>query len=203
VRAASTKRRKTKTTRTIIMLKKILLAVVILLAIPLVAALFVKQNYSVEAEVVIEQPPIVVFDYIRFLTNQDNFSVWAAMDPNMQKSYRGVDGTVGFVSSWHSENSDVGTGEQEIKAITDGQRIEYELRFYQPFTAVSPAYMQTDAVNDTTTRVRWGFAGHMPYPMNLMLLFVDVEGMIAADLQQGLENLKLILETPAEPLAAG
>lgn len=179
------------------MIKKLLLAVVVLLAIPLVAALFVKQDYKVETQIIIKQPVTVVFDYIRFLTNQDNFSVWAALDPNMQKTDQGVDGTVGFVSGWHSENADVGTGEQEIKAIVEGARIDYELRFYQPYAAVSPAYMQTEAVNAEQTRVTWGFAGHIPYPINLMLLFIDVEAMITADLQQGLENLKLILETPA------
>ena len=178
------------------MIKKILLVLGILLAIPLVTALFVKQDYEVETQVVIQQPAQVVFDYIRFLGNQDNFSVWAAMDPNMQKSYRGVDGTVGFVSAWQSDNPDVGSGEQEIKAIQEGQRIDFELRFYQPFEAVSPAYMTTEAIAPDQTRVSWGFAGHMPYPMNLMLLVMDVEAIIAADLQQGLDNLKLILEAP-------
>jgi uncharacterized protein YndB with AHSA1/START domain len=178
------------------MLKKILLAIVALLAIPLVAALFVKQDYQVTTQVVIEQQKTVVFDYIRFLTNQENFSVWAAMDPNMQKTYTGVDGTVGFVSRWQSDNPDVGTGEQEIKAINEGEQIDFELRFYEPFTAVSPAYMKTEALSAEKTKVTWGFTGHMSYPMNLMLLFMDVEGMIAADLQQGLDNLKLILEAP-------
>jgi hypothetical protein len=179
------------------MLKKIILAVVILAAIPLVVALFVKQDYTVRTEVIIQQPELVVFDYIRFLTNQDNFSVWASLDPNMQKTYKGVDGTVGFISAWHSDNPDVGSGEQEIKAIVEAERIDYELRFFEPFAAVSPAYMQTEAITDQQTRVTWGFAGHMSYPMNLMLLVMDVEAMVAADLQQGLENLKLILEAPA------
>lgn len=178
------------------MIKKILLVLGVLLAIPLVVALFVKQDYKVETQVVIQQPAQVVFDYIRFLGNQDNFSVWAAMDPNMQKSYRGVDGTVGFVSAWQSDNPDVGSGEQEIKAIQEGQRIDFELRFYQPFESVSPAYMTTETIAPAQTRVSWGFAGHMPYPMNLMLLLMDVETIIAADLQQGLDNLKLILEAP-------
>lgn len=182
------------------MIKKILLVIVILLAIPLLAALLVKQHYQVTAEVVIKQPKILVFDYIRFLSNQDNFSVWAAMDPNMQKTSQGVDGTVGYIAGWHSENPDVGSGEQEIRAITEGERIDYELRFFQPFASVSPAYLQTEALTEQQTRVTWGFAGHMPYPMNLMLLFMDVEDMITTDLQQGLDNLKLILETPpAEP----
>lgn len=34
----------------------------------------------------------------------------------------------------------------------------------------------------------------MPYPFNLMLLFMDMEEMIGNDLQTGLENLKLVLE---------
>lgn len=179
------------------MLKKVLVVLAALLAIPLLAALFMKQDYQVEARVQINQPVLLVFDYVRFVSNQQNFSVWAALDPNMQTASRGVDGTPGFVASWHSENPDVGTGEQEIITITEGQRIELELRFYEPFTAVSPAYLQTEAINDNQTLVSWGFAGHMPYPMNLMLLFIDVESMIAADLQQGLDNLKLILESPA------
>ena len=51
------------------------------------------------------------------------------MDPDMKKTYRGTDGTVGFVSAWDSEKDDVGKGEQEIIKITDGERIDYELRF--------------------------------------------------------------------------
>ena len=185
------------------MIKKILLVMLLLLATPLLLALFVKQDYKVETQVVIQQPAQLVFDYIRFLSNQDNFSVWAAMDPNMQKSYRGVDGTVGFISSWRSDNPDVGSGEQEITAITEAERIEFELRFTEPFASVSPAYMTTEAITAQQTRVSWGFAGRMPYPMNLMLLVMDVESIIAADLQQGLDNLKLILEAPpAEPVKA-
>ena len=178
------------------MIKKVLLVLGFLLALPLITTLFVRQDYKVETQVVIDQPVQLVFDYIRFLGNQDSFSVWAGLDPNMQKSYRGVDGTVGFVSAWQSDNPDVGSGEQEIKAIAEAKRIDFELRFYQPFAAVSPAYMTTEAIAPQQTRVSWGFAGHMSYPMNLMLLFMDVESIIAADLQQGLDNLKLILEAP-------
>lgn len=178
------------------MIKKILLALLVLLAIPLVTALFVKNQYVVTTHINIKRPVPIVFDYIRFLTNQDNYSVWATMDPQMIKSYRGIDGTVGFVSSWHSENPDVGTGEQEIIAIVEEQRIDYELRFLEPFSGTAPAHMLTKAINPQETEVTWVFEGSLPYPMNLMLLFVDMEALIRADLQQGLENLKLILEAP-------
>jgi len=34
----------------------------------------------------------------------------------------------------------------------------------------------------------------MPYPMNLMLLFIDMDAELGKNLQGGLDNLKAILE---------
>lgn len=34
----------------------------------------------------------------------------------------------------------------------------------------------------------------MPYSMNLTLFFMDIEEMIAPDLEKGLQNLKTIME---------
>jgi hypothetical protein len=44
----------------------------------------------------------------------------------MVKSYRGTDTTVGFVSARASENPNVGLGEQQIIAIDEGKRIDFE-----------------------------------------------------------------------------
>lgn len=171
-------------------LKKILIVVGILIAIPLIVALFVKKEYAVEKEIVINKPKTEVFEYIKLLKNQDNFSKWATIDPNMKKSYKGTDGTVGFVSHWESDNEEVGWGEQEIKKITEGERIDFELRFIKPFEATEPAFMSTETVSENQTKVKWGFSGYMDYPMNLMLLFMDFEKMIGDDLQTGLTKLK-------------
>jgi len=175
-------------------LKKIVIVLAILFAIPLVVALFVKKDYGVEKEIIIDKPKQEVFDYIRFLKNQDNFSKWATMDPNMKKTYRGTDGTVGFVSAWESDNSDVGNGEQEIIKITEGERIDFELRFMKSFESTESAYMTTESVSENQTKVKWGFSGHMKYPMNLMMLFMNFEKMIGDDLQAGLNKLKTELE---------
>ena len=124
-------------------LKKILITLGILIAIPLIAALFIKKDYAVEREIIINKPKQEIFDYIRFLKNQDNYSKWAMMDPSMKKTYTGTDGTVGFISAWDSNNKDVGKGEQEITKITEGFRIEFKLRFKLPFEAEDDAYMTT------------------------------------------------------------
>lgn len=174
--------------------KKILLGLVILIAIPFIVALFVAKEYAVEREININKPKTEVFDYIKHLKNQDTYSKWNNMDPNMKKEYRGTDGEVGFVSAWDSDNEDVGAGEQEIKKITEGERIDFELRFLKPFEATEPAYMITEVVSDVETKVKWGFSGKMPYPMNIMMLFMNMEEMIGADLEEGLKNLKVVLE---------
>ncbi|WP_348771897.1 SRPBCC family protein [Pseudoalteromonas sp. MMG013] len=175
------------------MLKPVFTILFFLLAAPLILALFIANSYHVERSVVIEQPVEVVFNYIKYLKNQDKYSRWANIDPNMKKDYRGIDAQVGFVSAWHSEHPDVGTGEQEIVGITPMQRIDYELRFLAPFEATEPAYMLTKRIGETT-EVKWGFQGHMNYPMNLTFLFIDFEKQIGDDLQAGLDQLKRILE---------
>lgn len=175
-------------------LKKILIGLTVIIVIPLIVALFVKKDYAVQREVTINKPKQEVFDYIKFLKNQDNYSKWNKIDPAMKKSYKGTDGTVGFVARWESDNKNVGWGEQEIKKITPGERIDFELRFIKPFEATESAYMTTGTVNENQTKVTWGFNGHMNYPMNLMLLFMDMEKMIGGDLETGLNNLKSILE---------
>ena len=176
------------------MIKKISLLIASIIAIPFIIALFMKTDYSVEQNVTINATNAEVFNYIKLLKNQDNFSKWAMMDPNMKKSYQGVDGTVGFVSAWDSENEEVGKGEQEIIKISEGKRIDFELRFLSPFEATSPAYMITTAISENTTNVAWGFQGHIDYPMNIMFLFMNFEQVIGDDLQTGLNNLKVIIE---------
>ncbi len=174
--------------------KKVLLVIGGLIALFLIIALFVKKDYSVEREITINKAKQNVFDYIKFLKNQDNYSKWATMDPAMTKTYRGTDGEVGFVSAWDSKVEDVGTGEQEIKKITDGERLDFELRFIKPFESTEKAYMTTENVTEGQTKVKWGFNGHMNYPMNMMLMFMDFEKMIGDDLDTGLKNLKAVLE---------
>ncbi|MFT3912280.1 MAG: SRPBCC family protein [Ferruginibacter sp.] len=172
--------------------KKILIILVLLIVVLLVVALFLDKDYTIQREVTINKPKTEVFNYIKYLKNQNDYSKWAKMDPNMKKEFRGTDATVGFVSAWEG-NKDVGQGEQEIKGIKDGESVDYEIRFKKPFESVAQAKMSTEAAGETQTKVKWSFSGHMPYPMNLMRLF-GMEKMVGDDLQTGLNNLKALQE---------
>src|SRR6478752_5632333 len=122
-------------------LKRIAIGLVALIDILLIVALFVKKDYNIQREIVINKPKKEVFDYIRFVKNQDNYSKWNMTDPDMKKTYIGNDGTPGFVYSWKSDDDNVGAGEQEITAIKEGEALEMELRFKIPFEMTNYAYM--------------------------------------------------------------
>lgn len=174
--------------------KRILLFIVALIVILLVAALFLSKDMNASRDVIINKPNAEVFNYIKFVKNQDNFSKWNLMDPAMKKTYTGTDGTVGFNYAWHSKNGDVGKGDQTITAIKDGERLDCNLHFIKPFESNAKTFMVTMPVNDSTTKITWGFEGKMPYPFNIMRLFMNPEKAIGDDFSTGLTNLKAVLE---------
>ena len=171
-------------------LKRILIGIVAIIAVLLLTALFVNKDYNVERSVSINKPKEQVFSFVKQAKNQDQYNKWIQADPQVKKTYRGEDGTVGFVYAW--ESKEVGKGEQEISSIREGEQIDFALRFKEPFESNAAARMTTEAVADNQTKVSWRMEGSSPYPMNLMNLFVP--SVLGKDLEASLENLKTILE---------
>lgn len=175
-------------------LKKLLLLIIALVAIVLITAFFLDKDYHIARTIEIKASKDQVFEYVKDLKNQEKYGVWAKMDPNMKRKYTGTDGEVGFISAWNSKKEDVGVGEQEIIEITHGERIDYQLRFKEPLEATHTAYMEFKEINANSTNVTWGFDGTMRWPMNFMLLFMDMDEMLGSDLDSGLKNLKELQE---------
>jgi uncharacterized protein YndB with AHSA1/START domain len=169
---------------------KILIVIAIIIVIPFIIALFAKKEFAIEKEVVINKPKQEVFTYVKFLKNQDHYNKWTMMDADLKKEFKGTDGTFGFVYGWDGKKA--GKGEQELKKITEGERIDLELRFMKPFESMAAAYLTTDPVSANQTRVKWGMNGVTPYPRNFMNLFMN--NFLGKALQENLLNLKAILE---------
>lgn len=167
--------------------------VLFIIALPFIAAFFVKKEYSVQSEIKIDRPSPMVFDYLKYLKNHESFSKWGKSDAHVIKQYHGTDGTVGFIASWESRNKQVGKGQQQIKKISIGKRIDFELVFIKPYSSIAHSYLIIDAVSRNETIVTWGFDSKMSYPMNLMLLF-NIKKVIGKDLSSGLSSLKQELE---------
>ena len=170
---------------------RISIAILVIIAIPLIMALFIKKDYHIEREITINTPKQIVFDYIKYLKNQDNYSTWVMMDPNMKKTFTGTDGTVGFIYAWDG-NKKAGKGAQEITHIIEGEKINIEVRFIKPMEGVAYTPFTLTPVADGHTRVKWDVMGTNKYPFNLMNLFCDK--MMGPDMEKSLVRLKDILE---------
>lgn len=173
----------------------IIILIIIGAAVGLIVVLGIVMNKQmhIEKSVIINKPKQHVFDYVKLVKNQDNFSVWNMKDPNMKKEYRGTDGQVGFVYTWDSSSDkNVGAGEQEIKAIKEGESVDFELRFKRPMENTSFSKMKTEAISPNETKVIWSFDGDMKFPMNIMKGVF--QKMLGKDMEKGLTNLKGLLD---------
>lgn len=159
-----------------------------------IVAAFTKKEYAVQRTIRVHKPKEEVFHFISSIRNQDSFSKWANLDPNMKKEYKGEDRTVGFISKWESPQKNVGQGEQEIIKITPGERIDTEIRFLKPMRAVGAGFLATHFISDNETEVSWGMSSRMNYPFNFLLLVIPMKKMLGNDFQEGLENMKRQIE---------
>ncbi|WP_188442309.1 SRPBCC family protein [Planktosalinus lacus] len=168
----------------------ILAAIVLILIILMSIA---PKNYHVNRSVIIQRPLSEVFEYIKYIKNQDNWSPWGKKDPDMEKTFTGTDGTVGFISHWKG-NKQVGEGEQEITGVFKNERLETKLRFLKPWKSESDAYIKVEEVTPETTKVIWGFSGVNKPPGNLFMVFFNMDKTVGKDFEEGLLNLKQQLE---------
>jgi hypothetical protein len=173
--------------------KKLLIGVLCLIALPFIVALFVPKSYTVSVSETINVSKDSVYNYIRILNNQKNYSVWVMEDPNLVPEIIGTDGTVGAIQKWNSTNENVGEGEQEITALTV-DRMDVDLRFKRPFEGTAKAANILKAVSENQTLVTGEFYSNDPYPFNLPS-YLFGRKMIEEAEAKNLKNIKRILET--------
>ncbi len=171
----------------------ILIIIGAFIALIIILGIVMSKEMQVEKSVTINKPKQPVFDYVKMVRNQDNFSIWNMKDPNMKKEHKGTDGQVGFIYAWDSAaDKNAGAGEQEIKAIKEGESIDFELRFKRPMENTSSSYMRTESISANETKVIWGFKGETKFPINIMKGMF--EKLLGKDMEKSLGNLKQILD---------
>ncbi len=178
-------------------MKKIILFLLLLI----VAAFAITYFYAsskpttklVEQSIEIASDHQTIFNYIKYYKNQIEYSPWAKMDPNTQRTFQGTDGEIGSVHAWKSTHKQVGNGTLALKSIDQGKEIVWDLEFTEPFEVKSEPYMRTEFIDSNTTKVVWGVEMKMPVPVNAFLLESE-SANLAALFDQGLKDLKSILE---------
>jgi len=160
----------------------------------IILAAIAPKTYNVSRSIVIDKPKEIVFPYLKMVKNQDHWSPWKKKDPTMKQTFTGTDGEVGFKSSWIG-NKEVGEGSQTIIAIVENERIDNHLVFLKPWKSESDGYYTVAEEGPGQTKVVWGFTGQNKFPTTIFMLFFNMDKAVGKDFEEGLQNLKKILES--------
>ena len=164
-----------------------------LIALIFVVALAVGKDMNYEKSVLINGSKEKVWKHVGTLTAMDQWSPWNARDPNMKSELTGTDGEPGAKQSWVSDVKNVGEGNQTIIAVDAMNRLDTKLNFIKPFKSTADAYVTLESESDKV-KATWGFKSQMPYPMNIMKLFMNFEKNMDKDFGDGLNKLKNLSE---------
>lgn len=180
------------------MVKKILGTLLVVVVVLLGGALFLPQQVHVSRVVVVNRPVAAVFPWLTSLHRFNEWSPWAALDPNVKLDFSGPDAGVGATMTW-SGNSKVGTGRQSIKEVVADQKVVCDLQFGGSGPAQAAWLLSPD---ETGTRIEWTLdmdVGNNPIG-RYVGLFLD--RMVGPDYERGLANLKQLVERAPEPQPA-
>ncbi len=148
--------------------------------------------FSVSRSAVIEAPAESVFARLVDFHEWSAWSPWAKRDPSATTSFEGPESGVGASMAW-SGNRKVGAGKMTILECVKDELLRLKLDFERPMRATNAASFELKPEGDAT-RVVWSMKGKNDFQAKLFSLFVNCEKLVGGDFEQGLANLKALVE---------
>jgi len=154
-------------------------------------------HITVQRSQVINAPETVVFPYLNNLHRFNDWSPWAARDPQLQARFSGPEAGKGAKVEWSSGQRSVGTGSMEITDSSPNRHIDLAVNFNglegTSYYDVSPS--------GSGSKVNWGFGydtGTSPLKRWKGLL---LDRYVGAEYRDGLAKLKERIESERRPTA--
>ena len=144
----------------------------------------------------IAAPPEKIFPHVNELKKWDDWSPWAAIDPNCKFTYAGPPAGVDANQSWAGNNK-VGEGRMTIMESAPSSLVRLRLEFLKPFKATNTAEFKFTPESGQTL-VTWSMFGKNNFMSKVFSLIVDCEKMVGKDFEKGLASLKGVAETSAK-----
>lgn len=173
-------------------LRNILIGIVVLVVAIAAGSFLLPRHVIIEREIAIDATPEEVFQHLNSLQAFTEWSPWSDRDPNMTVAFSGPETGVGNVMEWQSEVREVGNGRQEITAVAENERVDTALDFGDMGTAEAWWIL---AEADGGTTLTWGLDADMGNSPMGRIWGTMMDGMVGADYETGLLNLKTLVET--------
>ncbi|MDP2316573.1 MAG: SRPBCC family protein [Pseudomonadota bacterium] len=149
----------------------------------------------VERSVLIAATPADVFPYANDFEQWQRWNPWRDMDPSQKETFSENKVGVGAWYTWEG-NDEVGKGRMTIRESVQDQKVVEDLHFIEPFES-KPVVTFTLAAEGDKTKVTWGFDNEQDFKGKAFGMVMDMDAMLGADFQRGLDKLKPLAETTA------
>ena len=149
-------------------------------------------HYVVERSTTINAAPEVVFEKVVDLTQWDDWSPWAEMDPDMDTTHGGTAGEVGSTYQWKG-NRKVGEGSMRVTEVQSPERVALDLHFLKPFNSESEVEWLVDVSGDGAS-VTWRMTAPHSRMTKFIGMFRSMDKMVGPDFEKGLAKLKRVVE---------
>lgn len=163
-----------------------------------VGGFFLPYQFHVERSVTVERPASVVFALLNSYQSFNEWSPWAARDPDALYTLSGPDFGPGARLSWKGDPRTVGEGWQEITASVPYSRIDIQMDFGEQGRAQS-FYGLSEQPGGTT--ITWGFYTDISEGSGFLGTLVGkyfglfLDRWVGADYEQGLQSFKQFVES--------
>ena len=174
------------------MLKIIGLAVALLAGVVLAVAATRPNDFRVQRSASIKAPPEKIFPHINDLHAFNTWNPFNKKDPNIKGSYSGAANGPGSAYAFEG-NKDVGRGRIEITDSRPASEVRMNLHILAPMEGRNVVEFTLHPKGDSTS-VTWAIQGPMPYLSKVFSLFCDMDAMIGREFENGLADLKTIVE---------
>lgn len=181
------------------MLKKILIAAVALIAVLVIVIATRPGDFRVTRSAKVSAPPAAVFPHVNDLAKWNAWSPWVKIDPQMKVTQEGPASGTGAISRW-AGNSNVGEGSMTIVESRPNELVRFRLDFLKPMAGTCDAEF-TFAPQGNDTLVTWSMTGKNNFIAKAISLFMDCDKMVGGQFEQGLAEMKSVVERGAKPAA--
>jgi uncharacterized protein YndB with AHSA1/START domain len=184
------------------MLKKVLVILGAAIAVLLIVIATRPSTYRVERSARIEAPAEAVFAVVSDFSTFAEWSPWEKRDPAMRRTLSTPPSGVGATYAWEG-NKDVGKGKMTITEAQAPTRVRQRLEFIEPFASVADVGFDVKPEGGDAATATWWMSGNNNFMSKAFTLFMNMDEMIGKDYEEGLANLKRVVEARrAAPPAA-
>ena len=153
-----------------------------------------KDDVTVSRDIIIDRPAKVVYKTINSMHNFNQWSPWPKMDPDAEFTFQGPERGVDSQMTW-SGNQSIGSGVQTIVETVENKYVKTKTIFKSKDNAVSYTTYRLTPVGDDKTQVEWIYETNFDGDIIGRYVGSMLDGMLGPQYEQGLQNLKQVIES--------